>query len=222
MNQVVSSCFQLFEVIAKCSHEPTKLGRTIINAGCLDTAMLAHMLQGNNIHYPAYLFLFLCSFLYLFLLRAAHATPTNSKTLLGILTPGFLAGSILSLTKNKVFKDLGLFCCYYDPLDLLCLLLHALWPTLLFIPQAVQLLIDWCWCCWGKKARLLQTYFWLQHKSHPVCLFCWITICRALLRFGQRHFVTAHWKTCRCKHSATNEYNRCQCFTVWTIKNARP
>lgn len=55
-----------------------------------------------------------------------------------------------------------LTCCVF-------VLLHAPWLHMLFIPQAVQLLSDWCWW-WGKKSSsALQTYFWLQRKSNPVC-----------------------------------------------------
>lgn len=87
-----------------------RLNRTIHNAGCLDIAMLSRMLQGNIIHYPVYLSiagLFSSS-----ISALSHTCNTNilyNITSLGFLTPGSLAGSILSLITNTVFKHSGPF-----------------------------------------------------------------------------------------------------------------
>lgn len=178
--------------------------------------MLSHMLQGNIIHYPVYLFLLLCFYLHLFLPRAMHATPTYNITSLGFLTPGSLAESILSPITNIVFKDS----------ELVLLMLLPSWLVasfFCFAPSGHKYCLSlWLSSCsmtgvGGGKRKLrysLQTYFWLQHKSHPVCLFCWITICLALLNYGRCSTLETYW----CKHLATNEHKRCQCFTVWTIR----
>lgn len=86
-----------------------RLNRTIHNAGCLEIAMLSRMLQGYIIHYPVYLSiagLFSSS-----ISALSHTCNTNNITSLGFLTPGSLAGSILSLITNTVFKHSGLFYC---------------------------------------------------------------------------------------------------------------
>lgn len=142
---------------------------------------------------------FYCSalfFLHLFLPRATHATPAQSITSLGFLTPGSLAGSILSFITNTAFKDSGLFCWYYDPVDLLCLsvhTLHTLWPQKLFIPQAVQLLKAWCWW-WRKNALLLSPNIFLVTVRVTSSMFILLNHHLSLLNFGQMWFMAAHWK----------------------------
>lgn len=135
--------------------------------------MLALMLQGNIIHYPVYLFLLVCTFLLLFLPQATYATAAYNSSSLGSLILGLLAESILNQTANTVFKDSGrsadimtqLTCCVF-------LLLYTLWPQILFIPQAVQLLRAWCWWWWGKRALLLSpNTFFRYSKSHILYVY---------------------------------------------------
>ena len=192
--------------------------------------MLSRTLQGNIIHYPVYLSLSARLFpSHLFLPWAAHATPTYSITSPGFLTPGSLIGSILSLITNTVFIDAGLFCCYCDPYDL-CL-------SFCFAPSGHRYCLSprlsSCWMTGDgggrreKKKKIkpcysLQSYFWLPHKSHAVCLFCWITVCLASLNLGADAACENMLETNWCKHLATNEHKHCQCSATRIIEDARP
>lgn len=112
----------------------------------------------------------------LFLLWSIHATPKTQHHLTWLFWLLLWRIYVQLHNKHTLQTSSAALLIYWPSWLVASVLLLARWPQKkLFIPQADELLSDWCWREGRKKKEKekslfsLQAYFWLQRKSNPEC-----------------------------------------------------